>query len=231
MSAPTLEEIIETGIESALGAVETAQLGLVTSFDKEHHSVSVQPLFKKSYRREDGEIVSVTQPVIPNVPLWFNGAGGARMTFPVPKGSTVLLVHLSAAKAAWQFSGGTAPVDPGDTRRHTLTDCVAIPGGLTASVAARNFATGSSRIEDDAVILHTPGKIYLGGGLLTEPVIKATSFFAALDVLLQAIATAVGVSGTPATCITAGAAITAAFNVFSAGLLRDIYTRAITETE
>lgn len=170
-AVPALEDIIDAAIETALGRVETAQPGIVTSFDKRHHTVDVQPLFMKSHVREDGETVTTRQPIIPSVPIWFMGAGDSRFTFPVPKGSTVLLVHLSGPKAAWQFSGGSAPVETDDPRRHQLTDAVAIPGGLTSKVASRNFATGSSRIADDGLIIHTPGKIYLGGGS-TKPIMR-----------------------------------------------------------
>ncbi len=230
-SVPSIEEIMDAAIDTALGGVETAQIGIVTAFDAQHHTVHVQPVTMREYEKEDGQIAKVKQPVIPNVPIWYFGATDSRVTFPVVKGSTVLLVHLSHAKATWQYSKGNTPVDPGDTRRHTLTDCVAIPGGLTSVIASKNYATGSSRVDANAVIVHTPGKIYLGGGLSTEPVLKATSFLAALDTLIQAIATAVGGINTLGAGTAAGAAITTAFTTFSAGVLRDLYKSEVTETE
>jgi hypothetical protein len=92
----------------------------------------------------------------------------------------VLLVHLSGPKAAWQFSSGSVAVDTQDSRRHQLTDAVAIPGGMTSKMVSRNQ---SSRVADDGIVIHTSGKIYLGGGS-TSPVARNTDV---QDALISAL--------------------------------------------
>jgi hypothetical protein len=204
VSTPNLEEIIEAGVDAALGRTETSQIGLVTSFDKDKHTVNVQPVAMKRIESEDGEFEYQKQPVIPNVPVWFFGSSDARVTFPLTKGSTVLLVHLSHSRTAWQFSSGAKPVEA-DERRHALTDCVAIPGGLTASMVSR----ASARVDNNGVIIHTPGKIYLGGGAVTSPVALKTdletikpAILAGLDAQIAALAV-----GLPATLVPHTAAV------------------------
>lgn len=196
---PSLEEIIEDGVEAALGRVETAQIGTVTAFNAQNHTVSVQPVHMKKYEREDGGFSWVKQPIIPNVPIWFFGSSEARVVFPIEPGSTVLLVHLSESKTAWQFSQQGVTMISDDQRKHSLTDCVAIPGGLTVSTAAKQFSRGSSKIIGDTLTIHTPGKIRLGGGLVVSPVAMKTD----LQMINAALATAsaalntLGVSGAP----------------------------------
>lgn len=167
VSAPLLEDIIDAGLGSALDQVYTAQPATVISFDKTQLTVSVQPLFKERFVNEDDEVAFRTRPVIPGVPVCFQGAGDYRATFPVKKGDTVLLVHLIQAKDAWQFAKNSTPVEISDVRRHDITDCVAIPGVLSKAGAAG----ASARVDDSAWVFHTGGKIKLGGGS-TKPVTR-----------------------------------------------------------
>ena len=108
-TTPSLEEIVEAGVQSALGNLYTAQPALVISFDSAHHTCVVQPLVKKHYEGENGTTISVPQPLISNVPVVFPGATDYRITFPIKKGATVLLVHTSVPLDGWQFSRGSAP--------------------------------------------------------------------------------------------------------------------------
>ncbi len=195
-------------IETALGRVETSQPGIVTAYHSDNHTVDVQPVFIRSYERGEGnEIVDVKPPIIPNVPIWFLGAGDTRITFPVPKGSTVLLVHITGSKAAWQYSNGTSPVKTSDVERNTLTNAVAIPGGLTSKVAAKN-SSGNARTADDGVVIHTPDKIYLGGGS-TKPVARNTDVQDALISALTDPNVINGIMAYPAAAAIPGGAILA----------------------
>lgn len=182
MSAPLLEDIIESGVDSALDNVYTTQPGVVTAFDPTTHTVSVQPLIQKWVTQEDGSTKAVNQPVITDVPLMFLGAGGNRTTFPVPPGSPVVLHHTSGALDAWQHSDGTKTADPGDSRKHSITDAFAVPATLT-NIAAKAAASGSGRIDETGTIIHTDGKLYLGGGP-TEPVARVSDVKTALTELL-----------------------------------------------
>ena len=191
-SAPTLEEVIELSIESVLENLHTSQPGIVTAFDKATHTVHVQPINKKYHQRETGEWVATTQPIVTKVPVVYNGSGANRITFPIAKGSIVLLVHLHASRDAWQFGQGNEAVETRDLRRHALTDAVAIPCLLTT----RGTNVTAARVDDDGVTIHTSGKIRLGGGS-TLPVTRTDDVEDVIRGVLQdpAILTAINAGG------------------------------------
>ena len=217
VSAPALEDIIDAGIETALGTVETSQIGIVTAYNRAEHTVDVQPAMMRNVENEADEIQRIKQPIIRGVPVWYLGSGDARVTFPIAKGSNVLLVHLSHPRAPWQFSSGSGVVESDDNRRHALTDCVAIPGGLTAKMISQK-AGGSSRVDANGIVFHTPGKIYLGGGT-TSPVARKTdldsikaAFYSPAIMNAQTAYAAAVVTGIPATIAAALTALMTAVN-------------------
>jgi hypothetical protein len=73
-----------------------------------------------------------------------------------------------------------------------------------------DLAEGETIIADDTV--------YIGQKIGAESIIKAETFFNALDIMLAAIATAVGTSGTPAGATAAGGAITTAITTFDTSI-------------
>ena len=75
---------------------------------------------------EDGTNQTGPLPVIPSVPVCFPGSGAFRVTFPVAKGDTGLLVFCSRSIDRWLSEGGS--VDPQDDRTHDLSDAVFVPG-------------------------------------------------------------------------------------------------------
>lgn len=198
MDTPLLEDIVLAGVELGLEDLHTAQVGIVKSFNELNHTVEVQPMVKRAHTNEAGEQVEENQPVIPNVPVLYQGSGGHRTVFPVEKGSLVLLVHLAQSKDSWHFSRGASTVPPGDTRRHALTDCVAIPGLLTIS----GTISLTSLIKSGATVIYAP-KLYLGGGLLTSPIIRKQDFQVLAGLLTTAAAAMTGSNPLGAAAVTA----------------------------
>lgn len=123
----SLAELLQKAIASRLLDVHTAIPGRVQSYDASTQTADVQPLIKAKHRGEDSSLVTESLPVIPHVPVVFPGAGGMRITFPMQRGDTVLLVFSEASLDIWQNQGG-GPVDPLDVRRFHLSDAIAIPG-------------------------------------------------------------------------------------------------------
>lgn len=126
MSAPTrLDELLNLAVAGGLTAIRVALPGRVESYDAGQQLAAVQPLLKERRIGEDGAEEAVSLPVLPSVPVIFPGGGGFRVTFPVAKGDTVLLVFTDRSLDLWLEQGGE--VDPIDLRRHHLSDAVAIP--------------------------------------------------------------------------------------------------------
>ena len=104
----------------------TALPGRVQSFDPSKQAADVEPLIHDTWEGEDGTSQTGPLPVIPSVPVCFPGSGGWRVTFPVSKGDTGLLIVCSRSIDRWLSEGGS--VDPRDDRTHDLSDAVFVPG-------------------------------------------------------------------------------------------------------
>lgn len=67
-------------------------------------------------------------PIITDVPISFPRGGGAFMSFPLKKGDPVLLVFCQRSLDAWIDSDGQTQLDPQDSRRHHISDAIALVG-------------------------------------------------------------------------------------------------------
>jgi hypothetical protein len=118
----TLPELIKQAVENRVSQVHTSIPGRVESYDASKRKASIKPLVKRRYR--DGRVDDM--PVVVNVPVVFPEGGGARITFPVSRGDTGLLVFAERSIDVWLSRGGD--VDPNDFRKHDISDGVFIPG-------------------------------------------------------------------------------------------------------
>lgn len=151
----TLRGLIDSLVGQGLEGLRVSIPGSVTSYDPTTQKADVQPLVKR--RRVDGasgELVTERMPVVPAVPVVFPGAGPYAITWPIAVGDVVLLVFADRSLDLWLARGGE--VDPEDTRVHSHTDAVAIPG-------VRPFADpiGPTPPPSDALNVRA-SKIYLG---------------------------------------------------------------------
>ena len=123
---PTFAELLNLLAERAAGSIRVGLPGRVERYDSAKQLADVQPLVADQYEAEDGTPTAVRLPVITNVPVIFQGAGGMRITFPVQVGDTVWIMFSDRSLDAWLDQGGeTQPTDP---RRHHLSDAVCFPG-------------------------------------------------------------------------------------------------------
>lgn len=177
MSAPSLSTLLDLAFESRLAGLRVALPGRVTAYNKTTQRASVQVDIQDAYLDEDEQRRTESLPVLNDVPVLFQGAGGCRITFPVRVGDPVLVVFSSSSIARWKATrgGGTGgPVDPGDDRHHHLADAVAIPG-LSADTP--------TDAPDDAMVLHAEDEIRLGGPGANDTVARQSD----LEVLANAI--------------------------------------------
>lgn len=152
-SAPTLAEAIRRALEARASEICTAIPARVESYDAATQRASVQPLIRRAFEDETGARQAERLPIISDVPVVFPGAGAYAITFPVAKGDTVLLVFSQASIDKWLTSG--KDVDPGDDRRHSLNDAIAIPGLRHTAQPTGGSAAG-------ALVLTAPA-IHAGG--------------------------------------------------------------------
>lgn len=134
---PTDVELIDAALErfarrlrvhlpGTVDAVHTDASGNVTAVDVR---VDIG-----EYRGPEGAETARMDPLLPNVPVKWPGAGKARLTFPLGRGDQGLLLFLDRPTDEWK-SNATGPVVARAKRWHDLADAVFEPG-LRPLVAA-----------------------------------------------------------------------------------------------
>ncbi len=126
----------------------------VVDYDHVRQSVEVQPWIEMPWREEDGETGSRKLPMVLDVPVLFPGGGKNRITWPIEKGDTVLLLCLSQDDTKWKTQG--REVDTGKSfGRHHIQYAMALPAGHSLAGPARPKTDAPT----DAMVLHVgPGK-------------------------------------------------------------------------
>lgn len=160
--APSQAQIIGEAIRRRLLDVHVALPARVEKVDLQAGTVDVKPLARKPITVE-GEVVGEALPVLRSVPIWFPGAGGFRVTFPIAPGDVCLVVFGDYALDTFRASGGEA--EPVAVRSHHLADGLAIfglpPRGRAWKDAhAENMTIGK---EGGPLAHFTAAEIQLGG--------------------------------------------------------------------
>jgi hypothetical protein len=138
-----LVEALKNSVNSVIVDLHTAMPARVESFDAEKNTVNVQPALKRKF--SDGEVQALPQ--IINVPICFPRGGGGILTFPIVKGDWVMLVFSERSLDQWWVKGDV--VDPLDSRKHALSDAMAIPGIFPRDGASDRVSTEYVRLEND----------------------------------------------------------------------------------
>ena len=116
------EEALTHSIDTMLYLLRTAQPGIVVAFNEAQNTVHVQP----SIQGKQAGKAAKALPQLLDVPVAFYGAGGYVITHKPQAGDVCLLIANDRSLSRWKQSGGV--VDPGERRRHNLTDSVAYFG-------------------------------------------------------------------------------------------------------
>lgn len=126
MRQPTTAEVIREAIETRLRSLFTVEVGRVEIFDPATVTATVQPMVLRAVPVPDAEPALEQLPPIPNVPVYFLFGGGFSVTLAPQPGDFVLLLFASQAWQQWRSSGDLSP--PGDLRRQSLANPIALPG-------------------------------------------------------------------------------------------------------
>jgi hypothetical protein len=118
-------DTIQRLIDAKAIAMNTALPGEVVSYDASTGKAEVRALVRQTY--EDG--VTLTPPVISNVPIIMPRTRGASLTLPVASGDPVLIVFAQWSIDRWASEGRL--VNAGDARTHSMSDAVAFLGAFS----------------------------------------------------------------------------------------------------
>ena len=184
LTKPTLAQVIDRFISSRLASLHTSMPAIVQSYDKETQTVEVQPAIKNVYTNEDEEEQVESLPLLVDVPVVFPRAGGFFVSFPIVKGDSVLVVFGERSMDQWQGTGKES--DPGDLRRFSLSDAVAIPG-VFPSTAPLKDAHGENMVmgKDEGAQIHLKpnGEVHLAEEDASDFVALAAKVKASIDAL------------------------------------------------
>jgi len=160
---PTLAEVIDAIITKRLRNLFTSMPGKVIEYTATIQRATVQPLVKHSYFDENGERKTKLFPPIAGVPVFFFGNNtGHRITFPINKGDTALLMFSYNSMDTWLSRGDIS--EPGDDRMHSISDAIALVG-------LRPFK-GATQVKQDALVIQTSDEIRLGSDTSSDDVAR-----------------------------------------------------------
>jgi hypothetical protein len=131
------------------------------------------------------------------------GPSRGRITFPIKVGDACLIFHTCVAIDRFKLSGGAGVVDPGNPRRHHLSDAVVM-------VCMHTFNSVPTDAPDDALVLWAGDgvTVKVGGATGTQKTMMADLLKSALDILMEGIRVGLVAAGNTAT---GGAAIGVTF--------------------
>jgi len=186
---PNLTEVIRVAMAAAVNDLFVCLPGKVTKYDPARQVADVLPLIKRPYVNEDGSTGLDDLPVIPDVRVMFLRGGGYFATVPLEAGDSVLLVMADCSIDEWMFSSGGAAVDPGDLRRHDLSDAFAVPGAWPMTKPIKDVvASGACMGKEGGVQARfSGGAVEITSGGLPASVGGYVALAAKVDLLLTSL--------------------------------------------
>lgn len=148
---PSPETVIARALEAAMRRMNTAEPGIVQSYNATACTADIQPAVLRVVTDENGDRVTQRAPVLSDVPVLFPGGGGMRLTFPVKAGDLCLLVYSGQPLDQWHQLGGE--VDPKTSRHHHISDAVAIVGLTPAGKATAAPSSTATVLEGSDIRL------------------------------------------------------------------------------
>lgn len=141
------QEAVRAALDGRQAALWTALPGIVQSYDAAAGTVVVQPAIKGDVTAPDGSRSQAALPLMPDVPVVWQGAGGFTLTLPVAAGDECLVVFASRSIDAWWQDGGVQPAL--DARMHDLSDGFALIGPRSQSRRLSAVSTTAAQLRSD----------------------------------------------------------------------------------
>lgn len=129
---PTLTQTIQAAIKSAMLDLHTMMPGTITAWDPSTGLADVQPALK--WKPVDADAQNI--PILTEVPVIVLGTNAGRLGLKLAPGDSVMLLFSERSIELWMERGGQ--IDPEDSRRHDLSDAVALAGLYPAGMGPRS---------------------------------------------------------------------------------------------
>ncbi|MXF49441.1 hypothetical protein GR294_23385 [Raoultella sp. Lac2] len=133
--------------QAIMSAMRVSIPGIIQSFDPDAVTAVVQPAIKGAEQDESGTEVSVSLPLLVDVPVVFPRGGGCTLTFPVKAGDECLVIFADRCIDFWWQSGGIQ--EPVDGRMHDLSDAFCIVGPQSQAKKISGISTSAVELRSD----------------------------------------------------------------------------------
>lgn len=180
---PTLENLLEMHREVTLDGVRICSVGTIVDYNAATQSASVQPLIQHGTMNEDSERVAETLPVLHDIMVKFSGNSRGRITYPVAAGDPCVIWWSASSLSRYLASGAqSGPIDPGDDRRHDISDAVCEVGG-------HDFAHVPTDAPTNSVCVHLSGgtTMQVGSSSASHPAALGDELQTELNIFLTAL--------------------------------------------
>ena len=141
------EETLRAAMESQQARIWTTLPGIVTAVDLVANTVSVQPAIQGLVTDQDGQRTAVNMPLLVDVPIMWERAGGFALTFPVAVNDECLVSISSRCIDSWWQSGGVQA--PAELRMHDLSDGFAFFAPSSQPKVLKNVSPVNVQLRDE----------------------------------------------------------------------------------
>lgn len=203
--------LILDAIEGRLFDVHTGLPATVVSFDPTKQSADVQPLLRRVMVDENESPVTVTIPVITNVPIQYPSGAGWSITWPLAVGDIVYLHFAERSIDDWLEAPPGSLVTPTQARKFDLSDAVVLAGIRPRTLPLPNISPTNLRIANEtgtvvlelsanSIHVQAPTVALDAGGTADSPIPRGAD----LQTFLEALRTWLSTLSLPVSGATAG---------------------------
>lgn len=185
--SPSLAQVMAMAMEARLAEVHVGMPGTVLSYNPANQTATVQLALQRSYEDATGARQVETIAPLQLVPVVWTRGGGARMTMPLAKGDPVWVQFSESCIDQYILGSGGGVSDPGDDRRHAVSDAVCYPGCSPFKNALKSVPTDAASfgMDDGPQVNVTDDQVQCGG---TSPLALKSDLTAINTAIAAAIA-------------------------------------------
>lgn len=184
MTTPSSREALDRVLQAGRRSLHTSFPARVLAYDVAAQTVDVEPQLMRELEDDEGALAYETLPVLYDVPVQWQRAGGFVLTFPITVGDFVEIQCAEQSTLAWRDSGQVS--EPGLSQPHGLNGAIAKPGWYPdtlrlTGVSTRDVVLGtedgeaSVRVKPDGTVVlgADPGSLAIALAPYVEAAITA----------------------------------------------------------
>mgnify|MGYP000079368428 FL=1 len=147
------DQIYENIILETMFRTRCAIPCIVQSYNEEQNTVECQPAIREKIIAEDASVSYQQIPLLLNVPVVFPGNSLFELKFPIQQGDECLVIFSDLPIDNFWVAGNVQ--NPVESRRHDLSDGIAIPCNLSIPKVTAEAAYGIEIDSKGEIILRT----------------------------------------------------------------------------